>query len=55
MRWAKTESTNWTGRIAAVLGILLVLVLIALGVYGSTISPDRNPVEVAIPNDRFAK
>ena len=53
MRSRNTESMGWGLRIAIALGVLVLVGVVALAIYGGRVQPKTHPVEQVVPNDRL--
>ena len=53
MRTRNSDEIGWGLRIAAGVGVLVVVAVIGLTVYGGRVQPVQHPVEQVIPNDRL--
>ncbi|MGZ5931251.1 MAG: hypothetical protein ACXWLC_03850 [Rhizomicrobium sp.] len=53
MRTRNSEAMGWGSRIAAGVGVLVVVAAVALSVYGGRVQPVQHPVEQIVPNDRL--
>lgn len=53
MRTRNSDEMGWGLRIAAGVGVLVVVAAIGLAVYGGRVQPVQHPVEQIIPNYRL--
>ena len=50
---ARPEGMGWGGWVAVGAGVLLVLAVTGLVIYGGSVHPHRHVVEQVLSNDRF--
>ena len=50
---ARSEGTGWGGWLAVGAGVLVILAMTGLVIYGGSVHPHRHAVEQVLPNDRF--
>lgn len=50
---SRSEGMGWGTWLLIVIAIVIVVAVVALSIYGGTVSPQQHQVEQVIPNDRF--
>ena len=53
MRQRNTEAMGWGSWVAVGIGVMVLLGVIGLSVYGGRLAPVQHPIEQIIPNDRL--
>ncbi len=52
---SRSEGLGWLSWLLILVGVLVLAGLIAVTIYGGTVSPRQHQVEQVVPNDQFAR
>ena len=52
---SRSEGTGWGVWLLILIAIIIVVGVVALAIYGGTVSPQQHSVEQVLSNDRFPR